>query len=129
VLNVEIRFFVGDQEIASLDSFTQTIVQEVRASVRDELSQHFSKQDNLKGQTAPRKVPETSRRAVSIREAARLLSISTRTLQNYISLKAIPTIRIGRRVLIPAKSVDEISSRGIPQRRIGTARTLGQEAS
>jgi excisionase family DNA binding protein len=110
VLNVEIRFVIEGQEV-SLDSFAQAVVREVRASIRDELNRNLTRQETLSGQA--RIGAEPSRQAVSVREAARLLSISPRTIHNYIAFKAIRTIRIGRRVLIPMKSVNEISSKGI----------------
>jgi len=37
-----------------------------------------------------------------------------RTVHNYIGLKAIRTVRVGRRVLVPMKSVNEVATRGIP---------------
>lgn len=58
------------------------------------------------------------RQAVSIREAARLLNLSTRTIQNYIALKAIRSVKVERRVLVPMKSVNEIAKRGIPRAAI-----------
>jgi len=60
---------------------------------------------------------EPSRQAVSVREAARLLSISRRTIENYIALKAIRAVRVGRRVLVPIKSVNEVAAKGIPSSR------------
>jgi excisionase family DNA binding protein len=108
---------VEGQEV-SLDSFTQAIMREVRAAIRDELNRNLTKQETLNSQPSPRIGPEPSRQAVSIREAARLLSISPRTVDKYVALKVIPVIRIGRRVLIPMKSVNEILSRGISRRRV-----------
>src|SRR6266704_4996337 len=105
MVSVEIRFIVAGQEL-SLDSFAQTIVREVRASIRDELNRNLTRPENLYSQPAPRMGPEPPRQAISIREAARLLSISPRTVDKYVALKVIPTIRIGRRVLIPMKSVN-----------------------
>jgi excisionase family DNA binding protein len=61
---------------------------------------------------------EAPRHAVSIREAARLLSISVRTLHNYIALNTIRTVRVGRRVLIPMKTVSDVASKGIPSGRV-----------
>jgi excisionase family DNA binding protein len=39
--------------------------------------------------------------AVSVREAAAMLSVSPRTIQNYIHAKILPTRKIGRRTVIP----------------------------
>src|SRR5467141_1058740 len=116
MLSVEIRFLMQGREV-SVDSFLEAIVREVRASVREEIGRTLPKQEQ-QGSDSPRKVDsEIPRQAVSVREAARLLSISPRTVQNYIGLKAIRTVRVGRRVLVPMKSVNEVATRGIPWRR------------
>jgi excisionase family DNA binding protein len=46
------------------------------------------------------------RLAVSIREAAALLSISPRSVQNYIRLKTLPARKIGRRTVIPMSALE-----------------------
>lgn len=117
MLNVEIRFIIDGHEV-SLDSFAQTIVREVRTSVREEFNRNFTKEENLNCQLPHKSGSETPRQAVSVREAARLLSISPRTVDKYVALKVIPTFRIGRRVLIPMKNVNEIVSKGISKKQI-----------
>jgi excisionase family DNA binding protein len=44
--------------------------------------------------------------AVSVREAAMLLSVSPRTIQNYIRAKIIPARKIGRRTVIPVRALE-----------------------
>lgn len=44
--------------------------------------------------------------AVDTREAARLLSVSPRTIQNYISAKLLPVRKIGRRTVIPMRALE-----------------------
>jgi excisionase family DNA binding protein len=101
----------------SVDSFVESIVREVRASVREEISRTLPKHEQ-QGSDSLRSVElEMPRQAVSIREAARLLSISPRTVDKYVALKVIRTVRVGRRVLVPMKSVNEVVTRGIPSRR------------
>ena len=117
MLNVEIRFVMQGKEV-SVDSFLETIVREVRASVREEISRTFPKREEQDFDSPRRIDSEMPRQAVSIREAARLLSISPRTVHNYIALKVIRTVRVGRRVLIPMKSVSEIVLRGISKKQI-----------
>jgi len=112
-LNFEIRFAMQGKEV-SVDSFIEAIVREIRASVREEINRTFPKHEQQDSESPRRVDSEMPRRAVSIREAARLLSLSARTIQNYIALKAILTVRVGRRVLVPMKSVNEIAKRGIP---------------
>jgi len=116
MLNVEIRFVMQGKEV-SVDSFVETIVRAVRASVREEISRTFPTHEQH-GSDSPRRVDsEMRRQAVSVREAARLLSISPRTIHNYIASNAIRTVRVGRRVLVPIKSANEVVARGIPWRR------------
>lgn len=45
--------------------------------------------------------------AVNIREAAAMLSVSPRTIQNYISAKVLfPVRKIGRRTVIPVRTLE-----------------------
>jgi len=46
------------------------------------------------------------RLAVDIREAAHLLSVSPRTIQNYIRSKMLLSRKIGRRTVIPVRSLE-----------------------
>jgi hypothetical protein len=49
--------------------------------------------------------------AVAKREAARLLGVCERTVENYVALKAIRSVR-GKRVLIPMRSLHEVATKG-----------------
>jgi len=112
MLNVEIRFVMQGKEL-SVDSFVEAIVREVRASVREE-SSRIPTTHEQQGSDSPRRVEsEMPLQVVSVREAARLLSVSPRTVRRYILLKAIRTVRVGRRILVPMKSVNEVATRGI----------------
>jgi excisionase family DNA binding protein len=117
MLNIEIRFVVQGKEL-SVDSFVEAIVREIRASVSEEISRTLTKQEQYSSDSPRRDTSEMPVQAVSIREAARLLSISTRTVSKYVALKVIRTVRVGRRVLIPMKSVNEVASKGILRRRV-----------
>ena len=48
----------------------------------------------------------TEKLAVDIREAAHLLSVCPRTIQNYIRAKMLPARKIGRRVVIPVRALE-----------------------
>jgi excisionase family DNA binding protein len=50
------------------------------------------------------KQPE--RLAVDIRLAAEMLSVSPRTIQNYIAAKLLPARKIGRRTVISARALE-----------------------
>ncbi len=124
MLNAEIRFIIDGHEV-SPDSFAQTIVREVRTAVREEIRQTLGNSQNRSDHASQAANRETPRQAVSVREAARLLSISPRTVDKYVALKVIRTVRVGRRVLIPMKTVEEVVSKGIPLKRIG--KSIGEQ--
>ena len=44
--------------------------------------------------------------AVSIHEAARLLSVSPRSIQNYIQVRMLSARKIGRRTVIPMRALE-----------------------
>ncbi len=114
MFSIEIRFAMQGKEV-SLDSFIEDIMRQLRASVRDEISRVLAEQKTQSRATPPVAMGEPARQAVSVRDAARLLSVSRRTIENYIASKAIRAVRVGRRVLVPTKSVNEIALRGIPR--------------
>ena len=118
MLNVEIRFVVGGQEV-SLGSFAEAIVGEVRSSVREEIDRTLSQVATNVPKPPQESDSKMPPKAVSVREAARLLSISPRTLDKYVALKVIPTVRVGRRVLVPMKSVNEVVSKAISRKHYG----------
>ena len=116
MLNVEVRFLMQGKEL-SVDSLVEALLREVRSSVREEISRALPKHEQQGPYPRPRVGSEMPRQAVSVREAARLLSISTRTVDKYVALKVIRTVRVGRRVLVPMKSVNEVLARGITWNR------------
>jgi excisionase family DNA binding protein len=50
--------------------------------------------------------PNNDRLAVDVREAAYRLSVSPRTIQNYIRAKMLPARKIGRRTVIPVRALE-----------------------
>jgi excisionase family DNA binding protein len=48
---------------------------------------------------------------INRKEAARLLSVSLRSLDNLILCKELPTRRVGRRVLIPRRALELFAGR------------------
>jgi hypothetical protein len=43
--------------------------------------------------------------AVDIRGAAQMLSVSPRTIQNYIAARILPSRKIGRRTVVPVQAL------------------------
>src|ERR1700730_4498014 len=115
-MGLKIRFVMEGKEV-SFNSFVEALVGEIRASVREEISRTLPKYQHESSNSSRTSNSEMPRQAVSVREAARLLSISPRTVDKYVALKVIRTVRVGRRVLVPMKSVNEVVARGIPWRR------------
>jgi excisionase family DNA binding protein len=112
MLNVEIKFLVSGREV-SLDSVTAALVAEVRGAVREEIRRASNQAVDKNLESSPRPDPKTPPLAVSKREAARLLGVCERTVENYTRLKAIRCVRVGKRVLIPMKSLHDVVSKGI----------------
>lgn len=52
---------------------------------------------------------------VSKRQAAELLGVSIRTVENLISIKALESRKLGRRRLIPTSALAQIARRGTPR--------------
>jgi hypothetical protein len=44
--------------------------------------------------------------AVSVRDAAAMLGISSRSIQNYVAAKILPGRKIGRRTVIPVRALE-----------------------
>jgi excisionase family DNA binding protein len=53
-----------------------------------------------------RMIEKPERLAVCIREAALMLGVSPRTIQNYITAKVLPARKIGRRTVIPVRALE-----------------------
>lgn len=111
MLSLEIKVLINGKEL-SIDSVLQAIADRLRSEVREETSATPSRSEGACREPVPASDPPCQ--AVSVPEAARLLSVSPWTLRRYIALKTIRTIRIGRRVLVPMTTVNEVMQRGIP---------------
>jgi excisionase family DNA binding protein len=81
--------------------------------VREEIDRHPIQPIVKNQEPAQLQDHKTPPLAVSKREAARLLGVCQRTVDNYIALKLIRSVQIGRRVLVPMRSVQEVASKGI----------------
>jgi excisionase family DNA binding protein len=51
---------------------------------------------------------------VSVEEAARMISVSRRTIFNLIAAKRLPVRRIGRRSLVPRSALEQLARRDVP---------------
>jgi transposase len=59
----------------------------------------------------------TIKLAVDIREVAAMLSVSPRTVQNYLNAKIIPARKIGRRTVITVRALEDFlrADRRLPE--------------
>jgi excisionase family DNA binding protein len=49
---------------------------------------------------------EGTKLAVGIREAAQMVGVSPRTIQNYIAAKLLPHRKLGRRTVVPVRALE-----------------------
>jgi excisionase family DNA binding protein len=65
-------------------------------------------------------VEKTNKLAVDIRSAAEMLSVSPRTIQNYIAAKMLPARKIGRRTVITVRALESFlrADQSLPGARI-----------
>lgn len=67
--------------------------------------------------------------AVSVREAAGMLGVSPRTIQNYISAKLLfPIRKIGRRTVVPVRTLEVFlrADRALPKVKTPDRVTCGE---
>ncbi len=119
MINVELKLHVefnGEEHISSLNEFKESFLEAIRQVVRQELDRApiSSAVDNRK--TGGREFGPAL--AVSKAEAAQILGVSVRTIDRGIALKRIGVTRVGRRVLIPMKTLETVLRRGIVETNI-----------
>jgi excisionase family DNA binding protein len=68
-----------------------------------------------------------ARQALSVPEAAEVLGISTRAAWHYAKTGQLPTVRLGGRVLVPVRLLDELlnGATSPEMREPGLSRTQG----
>lgn len=53
-----------------------------------------------------------AKQTISVREAAHILGLGNRSIYNAVSRGEIPSIRVGRRLLIPKKAIERLLEPG-----------------
>ena len=98
--------------VVSLDEFTKTLLGAIQRAIRQEFQRLQIPHAPLE-EPASSSVPASRRAlAVSKAEAARILGVSRRTIDYSIALKQITVLRVGRRVLVPIRSLEAVVRRG-----------------
>lgn len=116
MFSVELKFKIADREV-SLDRFVDAMVTKVSDTVRSELRQHGFGLPQLPPQ------PDALPMAVTLDKAAQLIGISKWTLGHHVNRGRIRVTRIGRRILIPTRTLDKLIQEGPPGLGQGPGRT------
>jgi excisionase family DNA binding protein len=109
---IEFTFKVGGTTV-SLAAFIAALLAQVIQGVTTELA----KQAPVVPQTTVQTMSPPSKAeplVVSILEAARLLGLRHSTIWAMLFRRRIPSVRMGRRVLIPMEVIRKIVNEGIP---------------
>jgi len=120
MFSVEIKFKVGDREV-SPERFVTLFLKELLRSAQDEIRPE-SIQDRVKAPVIrppvvatpagmEKKEPEPL--AVNFKQAAFLLGVKEPTIRKHVRLGTIPHVRVGRRVLVPMKAINDLTMRSV----------------
>jgi hypothetical protein len=103
--------FNEQRRLLSLDEFTKSFLGAVQRIIRRELERLLASRPVAAER--PLNQPQITRPvAVSKAEAARILGVSLRSIDNCIALEQIPVLRVGRRVLVQVSSLEAAIRRG-----------------
>jgi len=118
MFSVEVTFKVDGRSL-TMDGFVQALLGEMQRAAR------AGSHEALQLRKLPAPNPEVSRSpdldpkqgtrplAVGLREAANMIGVCKLTLEAYVGVGDIRAIRIGRRVLIPIKSLEKVMREGL----------------
>jgi excisionase family DNA binding protein len=117
MFNIEVRLTVNGRTVL-VQEFQDAILCDLTRRVGAELPRPTSALQIRPIVTSPeeRKAEEAKPLVVSVNQAARLLGVSPRTIQNYTALGRIRVVRIGKRVLIPMKVLEKALAEGLKRR-------------
>lgn len=90
----------------------KALLEEIRQIVRQELGRASTHITPPPGTERPAAPASKHSLTVSKAEAAKILGVSCRTIDYSIALKEISVLRVGRRVLVPLKSLETVIQRG-----------------
>jgi excisionase family DNA binding protein len=107
VFSIELTFRIDGREVTSERFALLFVKQALREAINDVLSGLASAGSLVSRPSPPTPQLRSEPRAVSVKEAARLLGLSPRTVQNLIGERKLACARFGKRVLIPMKAIDE----------------------
>ena len=111
MFSVEIKFRAGDREV-SLENFAKLFLTELLRSTQDEMRRQPAPMMPPAVVAAPARTGTEGQepRAVGLKQAARLLSVSEHTVRAPVRQGKISSVRFGRRVLIPTKAIHDLTA-------------------
>ena len=112
MFSVEIKFRAGDREV-SLERFATLFLKELLRSAQDEIRPQPAPPIPPIVVAAPvsMEMKELEPRAVGLKQAAFLLGVKEPTVRKHVRLGTIPSVRIGRRVLVPTKAISDLTTK------------------
>src|SRR5258708_7739162 len=102
MFSVEIKFRAGDREV-SFERFATLFLKELLRSAQDEIRPQPAAVIPPAVVAPPVRMDlkEPEPRAVGLKQAALLLGVSEHTVRKHVRQGTIPSVRFGRRVLVP----------------------------
>lgn len=113
MLRVEIKFRARDCEVI-LERFATLFLKELLRCAHDEIRPQPAPVIPPAVIAAPASVDkkEPEPRAVGLKQAAFLLGVKESTVRKHVRRGAIPSVRFGRRVLVPMKAINDLTMKG-----------------
>lgn len=105
MIGIELKFKINGREI-QCDAFVHALKLQLTEVVKDAIQQQKSAEPAR--QILPQQNVPVERRAYSLDEAAKLISVSKFTISRRIREGKIRAIRVGRRVLVPSDSIHRL---------------------
>ena len=123
MFSIDVVSKINDRQVSS-EHFAEAIVKALAESLKHHLQPiNIPHAQNI--QPLPRVPPPPASesrnkpRLLGVRDAATILGLKASTIRSYIGRRKITVVRLGRRVLIPAETIEKIVNEGLPSPRSG----------
>lgn len=116
MMTIEVRLMENGREL-SLDALVDLLAERAARRIGQDIRERTVTycRDSQSSSPTSRKASDTQPKAVSVQEAARILSVSEAALRKFIGRKRLRAIHVGARVLIPMEVIDAALRDGIPK--------------
>lgn len=113
MFSIEVKLKVHNREV-SWDKFANLFLIEAFRSIQNEIQVKAVPPVQPQPPVVQTAAPSEPRpRVVNLKEAARLLGVSSHTIRAYVNRRKIASVKIGRRVLIPMEAINELVQNGL----------------